>query len=169
LQGEFDNQSQDQNILVSQEYAKIIKNEIEQIKIDNFAKLVGLLILVPAEKSQQTNCARLALESICQSDRSVSYIDYTIEKARRGSALSGQIRLCTFHSSRGLEGDRIIIFGLENIQKVALQAQAKPENLGFIALSRGVYETSVVARSYFSNNVHSILKEIVTIDDLHKS
>ena len=168
LKGEFDNEAQDQDILVSQEYVKIIKKEIRLIQADKCAKLVGLLILVPAEKSQQTRWARLALDNICQLDCSISYIDYTVDEARRGSASSDQIRLCTFHSSRGLEGDRALIFGLEYIEKVALQANAKAENLGFIALSRGVHDTTVIVRNHFLNNVHSLLKEIETIGNINK-
>lgn len=46
----------------------------------------------------------------------VSFIDYTKEDNRRSVASNSDVRLCTFHSSRGLEGERVIIFGLETIE-----------------------------------------------------
>lgn len=94
----------------------------------------------------------------------MSFIDYTVDRAKRASARSEEIRLCTFHSARGLEGERVLIFGLEDIDSLAKKANVKPENLGFIALSRGLFRTAVVVRSFFENSTHKLLKEIMRVE-----
>lgn len=164
LVGEFDNNGQDQLSLLSDEYADIINAEIDEILSDEFAHPVGLLVLVPDENSPHALCVREALKKAVADRPEISYIDYTNETNRRSIALNGEIRLCTFHSSRGLEGERVLIFGLEQIQNFAEKTNVRAQNLGFIALSRGIFRTTVVVRSHYVNNVHKILKAIMHPD-----
>lgn len=58
-----------------------------------------------------------------------------------------------------------MVFGLEQIDKFAAKTNVKAENLGFIALSRGIFRTTVVARSYYTNSVHKLLKAILHAND----
>jgi hypothetical protein len=165
IPGEFDDNGRDQLTLISDEYAEILKKEIDEIEADEFAHPVGLLVLVPDENSSHTTWVREGLTKAIAGRVDISFIDYTDDENRRSMALTSEIRLCTFHSSRGLEGERVMIFGLEQIDAFAAKTKVKAENLGFIALSRGIFRTTVVARSHFSNNVHKLLKSILHVDD----
>lgn len=160
LPGEFEYDGQDQEELVTEEYLRIIETEMKAID-ETSASPVGLLILVPNERSKQANCVREALKRATSKRDGVSFIDYTVDTKRRTTALSSEVRLCTFHSSRGLEGERVIIFGLEEIASFAENTSVKAENLGFIALSRGVFRTVVVVRSHYMNATHALLKKIM--------
>ncbi|MGH8488580.1 MAG: hypothetical protein ACREXS_06890 [Gammaproteobacteria bacterium] len=163
IPGEFDDDGHEQDNLVSRAYAQILKDEIDAISADENAVPVGMLVLVPSEESQQARWARLALEQLTLSHDDIAFIDYTDDRLRRSMALSTEIRLCTFHSSRGLEGDRVVIFGLEQLEALTRAIKVKPENLGFIALSRGVFHTTVVVRTFFTTPIHTLLKEILRV------
>jgi len=165
IPGEFDDNGANQLKLISDEYAEILKNEIGEIEVDEFAHPVGLLVLVPDENSPHTTWVREALKKAIENRNGVSFIDYTVDENRRSMALTSEIRLCTFHSSRGLEGERVMIFGLEQIDAFAEKTKVKAENLGFIALSRGIFRTTVVARSHYTNSVHKLLKAILHVDE----
>jgi hypothetical protein len=165
LPGEFDDHSANQMELVSEEFATIIRREIVAIDDDEFSHPVGLLVLVPSETCIQTAWVRTALKKATADRDDISFIDYTDEETRRSSALNSEIRLCTFHSSRGLEGERVLIFGLEQLTLFSQKTNVKPENLGFIALSRGVFRTQVVVRSHFPSESHALIKKILTLHD----
>lgn len=160
LQGEFEDDCRNQDELVTAEYLRIIQSEMKAAD-ETSTHPVGLLILVPSETSKQADWVRAALTRATVEREDVSFIDYTDDKKRRSAALSSEIRLCTFHSSRGLEGERVIIFGLEEIASFAEKTSVKAENLGFIALSRGVFRTVVVVRSHYTNATHALLKKIM--------
>ena len=161
LQGEFADGGRNQTELVTAEYLEILQDEIQSIDNDGNAHPVGLLVLVPDANSQHAICVREALKMATSNRPDWSFIDYTDDEKRRTTALSSEIRLCTFHSSRGLEGERVIVFGLEQIASFAERTHVKAENLGFIALSRGVFRTVVVVRSHFVNETHALLKKIL--------
>jgi hypothetical protein len=161
LQGEFDDLGGGQAELIAAEYTRILQKEILELVAEG-GNPVGLLVLVPSENCQQAACARAALHAIKSSEGSVGFIDYTDDELRRSTAMSHEVRLCTFHSSRGLEGERVVIFGLEQIEAFAASTKVKPENLAFIALSRGIFRTVLVVRTFFTTRVHTLLKRIVT-------
>lgn len=166
IPGEFDDLGNAQLELVSDEYAEIIGNEIDSLREDINAHPVGMLVLVPDGSSAAYAWVLEALKKATSKRHGVSFIDYTVDKAKRGSARSEEIRLCTFHSARGLEGERVLIFGLEQIDALARSTNVKPENLGFIALSRGVFRTAAVVRTYYSNTTHVLLREILHVQGL---
>lgn len=160
LPGEFENDGQYQIEILAEEYASIIKSEIEEQEAgDGFP--IGILVLVPSESSVHTIVARNALDRLKTELPEISYIDYTKDENRRSVALKCDIRLCTFHSSRGLEGDRVIIFGLETIEALAQKTSVRAENLAFIALSRALFRTVLVVRTFVPSRAHPILKAIV--------
>lgn len=165
LLGEFDNDGADQLRVVSDEYAELITREIDEIISDPNSHPVAMLILVPDENCSHTMWVREALRKAVEAHSDISFIDYTIDANKRSIALSNEIRLCTFHSSRGLEGERVLIFGLEQIQAFAMKTNVKAENLGFIALSRGIFRTTVVVRSNYTTEVHRLLKAILHVED----
>lgn len=165
IPGEFNDLGSDQVELVSDEYAQIIGDEIDSLAQDENAHPVGMLILVPDGASSTYAWVSEALRKATSRRPDISYIDYTIEKVRRGEARSEEIRLCTFHSARGLEGERVLIFGIEQIDSFAAKTNVKPENLGFIALSRGIFRTVVVVRSFFATSTHQLLKEILHVQE----
>lgn len=163
LAHEFEDQGVMQQELVAGVYAGLIRAEIEQMREGQNMAPVNLLVLVPSEGGAQVHWVRQALKNVAKDCPEVSFIDYVDEKNRRTPALNHEIRFSTFHSSRGLEGEHVLIFGLEEIEQVALQAQAKPENLAFICLSRGIFKTTVVVRNYYNNAVHRLMQEIVAV------
>lgn len=162
LPGEYDDFGANQDSLLSAEYELILEKELDGLLAEG-ANPDGLLVLVPNNKSLETTWAQSALNRIINKrDGTVALLDYTLDKKRRVSALNHEIRLCTFHSSRGLEGERVVIFGFEKIESLAEETNVKPENLGFIALSRALFRTVVVVRTNFTRPVHSLLKKILT-------
>ena len=165
LPGEFEDDCANQLGVVSDEYAEIITREIEEIVADPNTHPVALLVLVPDENCCHTLWVREALRKAVTAHPDISFIDYTDDANKRSIALSGEIRLCTFHSSRGLEGERVLIFGLEQIQAFARKTNVKAENLGFIALSRGIFRTTVVARSHYTTEVHRLLRAILHVEE----
>ena len=157
--GEFEHEGVRQVEILAEQYASIIHEQLETHR-SNGGSPVAILVLVPTEQGQHADIAREAFSLLKREDDSVSYIDYTDETKRRSVASTNDIRLCTFHSARGLEGEIVVIFGLETIESLAEKTHVKPENLGFIALSRGLFSTIIVARTYFTTRVHPLLKEI---------
>ena len=65
---------------------------------------------------------------------------------RRQPVPPDHVRACTFHSARGIEGTRVLIFGFEKIESIASNANTAPENLAYIVLSRSQFETVLVIR-----------------------
>ena len=121
------------------EYSRIIKSNLEQLKQDE--RPLDLLVLVPKEKCLEAGAARQALEKLA-----TSYIDYTNDDFRRHIAQPEMVRLCTFHSSRGIEGRRVLIFGIEELEKLSQRVNVKPQNLGYVVLSRSMFECVVCVR-----------------------
>jgi hypothetical protein len=53
------------------------------------------------------------------------------------------VRLCTFHSARGIEGRRVIIFGIEQLESLCQKTNISLNNLGYITFSRSVFECMI--------------------------
>ena len=58
----------------------------------------------------------------------------------------GRLRICTFHSARGIEGQRVVLFGLERLEELATKISTSPTNLGYIALSRASLDLTIAYR-----------------------
>ena len=67
-----------------------------------------------------------------------------IKTAPTGSVLGYQLH--TFHSSRGLEGNRIVIFGIEHLRGLSKQIGVDLGKLGYVVLSRSLFETVIAVR-----------------------
>lgn len=55
-----------------------------------------------------------------------------------------EVRICTFHSCRGIEGLHSIVLGFDSLVEAAQEQNWKVQNLGYIALSRSLYDTDIV-------------------------
>lgn len=146
--------------------AAIVENEL-----DNLAEReepIDLLILVPDRSSVAMNQMKLAL-SIVKQRRKVEYIDYTDDGMRRCIPPNEKIRLCTFHSSRGLEAARVLIYGIERIEDLAEKVDADFRKLGFIILSRAKADTLVIRRSFDAQAAPFVEKSIVALNSITSS
>ncbi len=157
---EFDDMGRFQDEIFGGALLPILEQELQELLSDGNMHPVSLLVLVPSQDGLHARSARLALERLCEK-KDVGFLDYTLEETRRASASQNEIRLCTFHSARGLEGERAVVLGLEAVATVADVAHAKPQNLAFIALSRGVFSTTIVVRSTPRSCVHDLCERIL--------
>jgi hypothetical protein len=124
-----------------EEYSRLIREQLDRLEGDE--KPLDLLVLVPSESGMERTWAVKALEK-----EAIAYIDYTDEVKRRDIAHPEMVRLCTFHSARGVEGTRVLVFGFEWIQKLVEESGQSVANLGYIVLSRSLFDcTLAVPRS----------------------
>lgn len=159
VNAEFENGGQFQDEIVAESFASVLEGAFSRLDEDPNLDPVGLLILVPEAEGLHCRAARIALRNICEK-RGICYIDYTKENARRSSARQDQARLCTFHSSRGLEGEHVVAFGFERLQHLRDKSDALPENIAFVALSRGVFSSTTVCRSEPRSAVHELCERV---------
>lgn len=143
---------------MAEHYARIIRTELQRQGPKEVAR--DILVLIPSEKAWSASWARQALGSL-QKAQLCEFIDYASNEARRLPAQPQQIRLCTFMSARGIEGLRVIIFGLEDLQ--TLKHLRAPENLGYIVLSRSILE-SVICFSK-TTSVIQVVQEILSCEE----
>jgi len=156
---EFEDDGALQISIAGESFADVLGDTVSRLDEDENLDPVGILVLVPTVDGLHCLAARVALNKICES-RKIDYIDYTIDTARRSSARQDQIRLCTFHSARGLEGEHVVVFGLEQLEALGEASEAPCENLAFVALSRGVFSNTVVCRSRPRGLVHELCERI---------
>jgi hypothetical protein len=55
----------------------------------------------------------------------------------------------------------VIVFGLESIEGVSKASSAPPQNLAFVALSRGVFSTTIAVRSNPRTKVHGLCEQVL--------
>ncbi len=146
--------SEAQNEVMLAEYRRIIRGELESL--DAGHRPTDLLIVVPSQRSNQQRWATEALASV-----SVPFLDYTQDENRRCIAPADQVRLSTFHSTRGIEGQRVIIFGIEQVLDIAQKVNAEPRNLGYIVLSRAVLDMAIVYRPQVRSREMSFLNAVL--------
>lgn len=104
----------------------------------------GLLILVPfgLSRNKENNAYRnLAVHALAEMQ--IDFIDYTNDDLRRLEGSDSQVRICTFHSARGLEAHFSLVLGLEHIEEVASHTNCDPKKLAYIALTRAIHDTVV--------------------------
>jgi len=121
------------------QYQRII--EIERDSLRASERPIDMLILVPSDKSFERNWVCGALDSM-----KAPYLDYTDPSKRRCPPQSDLIRVCTFHSSRGIEGQRVLIFGMERLDDLSKKIGVSPTKLGYIILSRASLDLAIAYR-----------------------
>lgn len=148
--------AQEMEVLVSR-YRQILRDQISFM--DERHRPIDLLLLVPTEKCVETRAVRTALEELNQ-----EYTDLTDEKLRRATVPATSVRICTFHSARGIEGYRVVIFGLSQLPRLCEQiGLKKPENLLYVILTRAVFETTIAVRSdEWNDDIVVLIQEIIT-------
>lgn len=120
-------------------YREFIEGELDSLGANQ--RPMDLLVLVPGEDSEEARWARAALFA-----SKIDFLDYTDETKRRSTPTSEKVRLCTFHSSRGIEGQRVIVFGLEQLESLASKLKLSVVKLGYIILSRASLDMTIVYR-----------------------
>jgi len=133
------------------ECKRIIKGQLDQLRPDE--RHLDLLILVPKQKCLERTWALEAIK-----DLEVSYIDYTDEDCRRYIAQPDMVRLCTFHSARGVEGTRVIILGIERLEDLSQEVGVSLNNLGYVTLSRAVFECLICVRPTIASKVYGFIQ-----------
>jgi hypothetical protein len=109
----------------------------------------NLLILVPFKNNPLRNDYRLLYDwseiarTACL-NLQLRYIDYSDEWQRRRAYAGDEVRICTFHSSRGIEGLHSIVLGFDSLAEAADDADWRIGNLAYITLSRSVYDTDIL-------------------------
>src|SRR5438445_12872881 len=86
------------------EYVRLLRQQLDRLAGDE--RPLDLLILVPSVEGMEQAWALEALNKL-----GVPFIDYTADVNRRDIAQPEMVRLCTFHSARGIEGVRVVVFG----------------------------------------------------------
>ena len=120
-----------------------------------------MLVLVPSENSPEHKWAIGALGKC-----SIPFIDYAQNINRRNIAAPELVRICTYHSARGLEGYRVLIFGFERIESLCKSVVSEDiTNLGYIILSRSIFECLIAIRKLSKSRVVPFLTTI--LDKLH--
>ena len=134
-----------QDEVMIEEIKGIIQSKLKDL--DGDSQLIDVLILVPDTSGHFTRWTTEALRAI----ENIEFIDYTNEENRRYYPSNGQIRLCTFHSSRGIEARHVILIGFESIEHLCkrLKRPISMNNLAYIVLSRSVFSTIVTKTSMF--------------------
>lgn len=142
-----------------EEYSRMIKEQLERLKTDG--NPIDLLVLVPSENSPEHKWVIGALLKC-----SISFIDYAENINRRNIAAPELVRICTYHSARGLEGYRVLIFGFERIESLCTSVVSDDiTNLGYIILSRSIFECLIAIRKASKSRVVPFLTTI--LDKLH--
>lgn len=124
-----------QHETMAREYQRVLRAELEALRDDEWP--VDLLVLVPSARSLEREWAA---EAIRQLREDYAFLDYTEDNRRRVPARPTDLRLCTYHSARGIEGSRVVVFGLEHLGRVAESSSSSPEKLAYITLSRSIAE-----------------------------
>jgi len=141
------------------EYKRVIEREYNLMTQSEYP--IDFLILVPGAECKQYFWTRSALK-----DLNYEFTDYVDESNRRTIAQVSKIRLCTYFSSRGLEGTRVIIFGFEALDSFSKIVKTPPNKIGYVILSRAVFQNILVFRnSSKSNSIDFIYK---TLSLLHE-
>ena len=152
---------QQQEEFMSSAYLDFIEREFDLLTEQHSP--IDLLVLVPTENSVITSWAQMGLKRF-QSKRGIPFTDLTIEHNRRQLGDKEKIRLCTFHSSRGLEGARVLIFGFEQVDLLSTRLGFKTNNLGFIILSRSLFSTTLVFGNSSSQSKQMVEKIALSIN-----
>jgi hypothetical protein len=129
--------------------SSLIPTLFRQVIEEQLALLAGddtpseLLLLVPLANGSVLDWVRAALAG----PRPIAYLDCVDARLRRACPAPDQVRLCTFHSARGIESARVLVFGFEQMEELEKRTGATPGNLGYVVLSRARVATTVVLTS----------------------
>jgi hypothetical protein len=142
-----------------------LAHEYQNIIIEHFLNSnqnpSDLLILVPDTVGDEITALRAALSKI-YSELQIDYIDYVDKSSRKYIAPEGKIRVVTFHSSRGLEASNVLILGIEKLQQLSRFTKVEPSRLGYIAISRAIFNLVICFRSSKKNALTKFIEDAVS-------
>ncbi len=141
----------EQHKVMVTEYERILRQELETLRKEEWP--VDLLILVPNQFGLEREWAADAIRRMSED---YDFLDYTDTKQRRVPARPHSLRLCTFHSARGIEGTRVVIFGIEQLRDVADATKVGYKKLAYITLSRSIAECIIALPSSSSTHESAI-------------
>lgn len=144
------------------EYKNVILDQLKEHDQDP----AEILILVPDTVGDEITALRMALKNI-RDTYNVDYIDYVDKKTRRHIAPIGKMRVVTFHSSRGLESSRVIIFGIERLDFLNRVTKVDPSRLGYISISRAIFDLTICIRSQRKNYITDFIENSVSYINLN--
>lgn len=145
-----------QEELMVDSYFRLIKSVFDNLSSDDFP--IDLLVLVPGPSGLITEWTKLALNKF-KEETGIGFNDLCDENNRRITCDVGKVRLCTFHSSRGLEAANVIVFGFDRLEEMAKKFKFSANNLGYIVLSRAMVSTTVVFPP-ISTEIRLLMEEI---------
>lgn len=133
-----------QSYKIYKKFVKAIKYCLEQNKEFGLGAS-SILIIVPYKynpKNKENNTYRnIAIRALKELNQ--DFIDYTVHENRRLDYLLNQVRIVSYHSSRGLESNFSIVLGFEELMSLSENAHCDYHKLGYIVLSRAKYETYI--------------------------
>lgn len=91
------------------------------------------------------------------------YIDYTLDVNKRIEFSEDEVRICSYYSSRGLEANFVLILGF-NYFELPIIGRKKEyiiNDLGYIILSRAIYDTYFLTISDKKERQMEFLEEII--------
>lgn len=127
-------------------------------------------MLVPNKESKEKYLIIDAIGKIITNPpekiKDIDLIDYTVDSNRRYIASINQIRVSTFHSARGIEAHRVLLFGFEKIGHK--NKGVIINSLGYISLSRSLFELLIVVRDSQNSNFIRFLEKTLAKLSIHK-
>jgi hypothetical protein len=145
-----------QEMLMISEYKRILRSELDTLT-EQQRRMDILLLLLPSETCNERRWLIAALAHL-----DLEYIDYTVEHNRRFLARPQQIRICTFLSSRGIEGMKVMIFGLDKLPRILRDMPTVSKgNVGYITLSRSCLNESIVKRASLNSDEYTFTEAVL--------
>lgn len=140
--------------VVVAEYRRVIQAELQRLEAVGSAG--DLAILVPGTHDKRSEAAWV-VDALNELD--VPFLDQVDDEQRRNVVPPGHVRLVTYHSARGIEAGRSLVFGMEALHTIG--PLNRQRNLGYIALSRARFGTTIAVSPYKSGEHVEFIKAVV--------
>jgi len=116
--------------------------------------LSDILFLIPSRSSEYIEWLNVALANC-----NIASHNYINDVNRDTVAADNQVRICTFHSARGIEAKIVVLLDLNTLEE-ANRDLGTTENLLYIALTRSLRETYIVELDGVESASGKMLKQI---------
>jgi hypothetical protein len=143
-------------VLRSDHYVKVLTQFLRGRR-DSLHKgetLSDILFLIPSRSSEYIEWLNVAL-----SNCNIASHNYINDVNRDTVAADNQVRICTFHSARGIEAKIVVLLDLNTLEE-ANRDLGTTENLLYIALTRSLRETYIVELDGVESVSGKMLKQI---------
>jgi hypothetical protein len=143
-------------VLRSDHYVKVLTQFLRGRR-DSLQKgetLSDILFLIPSRSSEYIEWLNVALTNC-----NIASHNYINDVNRDTVAADNQVRICTFHSARGIEAKIVVLLDLNTLDE-ANRDLGTTENLLYIALTRSLRETYIVELDGVESASGKMLKQI---------